>query len=31
MTKQSVENDIEELSEEVLGELSHDERLAVLL
>ena len=31
MTKRSVENDIEELSEEVLGDLSHDERLAVLL
>ena len=31
MTKGNVENDIEELNEEVLGDPSHDERLAVLL
>ena len=31
MTKGNVENDIEELSEEVLGDLSHDERLELLL
>jgi hypothetical protein len=31
MTKRNVENDIEELSEEVLGDLSHDERLELLL
>jgi len=31
MTKGNVENDVEELSEEVLGDLSHDERLELFL
>jgi len=31
MTKRSVANDIEELNEEVLGDLSHDERVQIFL